>query len=158
MKSFHPITVAATMGSPSGKRAQLLITIFHRVLDRPDPLLPGIPDIDRFRWQIKLLAKHFNILPLRDAAQRLVDGNLPARAAAVTFDDGYADNLTNAIPVLAARGLPATFFVATDYLDGGRMFNDTVIELVRRLDGVNADFSTIGLGMEPCSSIAERRP
>jgi peptidoglycan/xylan/chitin deacetylase (PgdA/CDA1 family) len=157
MKSFHPITLAAAMGSPPGKRAQLLITIFHRVLDRPDPLLPGVPDVDRFRWQIKLLSRHFNVLPLHEAATRLVDGNLPARAAAVTIDDGYADNLTHAIPVLAACGLPATFFVATDYLDGGRMFNDTVIELVRRLEGTSADFSTIGLGIEPCSSLPERR-
>lgn len=157
MKSLHPVTLAAAVGSPAGKRAQLMITIFHRVLDRPDPLLPGVPDITRFQWQMKILADHFNVLPLHEAARRLAEGSLPARAAAITFDDGYADNLTNALPVLANLDLPATFFVATDYLDGGRMFNDTVIELVRRVPGERADFSAIGLGIEACSSIAERR-
>lgn len=157
MKRFHPFTLAATLGSPGKGRAKLFITIFHRVLARPDPLLQGVPDVVRFRWQMKLLADHFNVLPLHEAAVRLLEGTLPPRAAAVTFDDGYADNFTTALPILQQLALPATFFVATDYLDGGRMFNDTVIELVRRLPNEFADFSSIGLDQQACASIANRR-
>jgi peptidoglycan/xylan/chitin deacetylase (PgdA/CDA1 family) len=73
----------------------------------------------------------FNVLPLDEAARRLADGSLPPRAAAITFDDGYADNLTVALPILARHGLPATVFVASGYLDGGLMWNDGLIEAAR---------------------------
>jgi peptidoglycan/xylan/chitin deacetylase (PgdA/CDA1 family) len=77
------------------------------------------------------LADWFNVLPLDEAAARLADGSLPARACCITFDDGYADNLRIATPILKRHGLSATFFVATGFLNGGRMWNDTVIEALR---------------------------
>jgi peptidoglycan/xylan/chitin deacetylase (PgdA/CDA1 family) len=40
-------------------------------------------------------------------------------AVVVTFDDGYADNLEIALPMLEQRGIPATIFVTTSYIDGG---------------------------------------
>ncbi|MHB1360710.1 MAG: polysaccharide deacetylase family protein [Rhodocyclaceae bacterium] len=71
------------------------------------------------------------MLPLAQAIKRLRQGELPARAAAITFDDGYADNYLHALPILRKHGLPATVFVATGFLDGGRMWNDTIIESIR---------------------------
>ena len=70
---------------------------------------------------------------------RLQQGRLPPRALAITFDDGYADNRTVAAPLLERHGLPCTFFVATGFLDGGRMWNDTLIETVRRAPGQTLD-------------------
>jgi peptidoglycan/xylan/chitin deacetylase (PgdA/CDA1 family) len=57
---------------------------------------------------------------------RIVDGlerkeDLPNRAVAITFDDGYQNVLANAAPVLADLGIPATVFVVTDFCFGGRM-------------------------------------
>jgi peptidoglycan/xylan/chitin deacetylase (PgdA/CDA1 family) len=72
-------------------------------------------------------------------------GALPERAAAITFDDGYADNFTRALPLLREQGLPATFFVATGFLDGGRMWNDTISEAIRRCNEDVVDLSAIGL-------------
>ncbi|WP_019558823.1 polysaccharide deacetylase family protein [Thioalkalivibrio sp. ALE12] len=131
--------------SPGGARARLSILIYHRVLPAPDPLLPGDPHADDFRWQMRLLARSMNPLPLDEAVDRLRAGALPARAVSVTFDDGYADNAEVALPILREEGVPATFFIATGYLDGGRMFNDTLIETVRRLPK-NADLGPEGLG------------
>ncbi|WP_018881890.1 MULTISPECIES: polysaccharide deacetylase family protein [unclassified Thioalkalivibrio] len=131
--------------SPGGARARLSILIYHRVLPAPDPLLPGDPHADDFRWQMRLLARSMNPLPLDEAVDRLRAGTLPARAVSVTFDDGYADNAEVALPILREEGAPATFFIATGYLDGGRMFNDTLIETVRRLPK-NADLGPEGLG------------
>ena len=46
------------------------------------------------------------VLPLGESLERLARGDLPARAVAITFDDGYADNRTIAMPILQALGLP----------------------------------------------------
>ena len=132
--------------APGGQRGRLSILIYHRVLRTMDTLLPDVPDAATFRWQLRLLARWFHPLSLDEAIQRLYQGTLPARAVCVTFDDGYADNLEVALPILQAEGVPATFFIATAFLDGGRMFNDTVIETVRRLPTGTHDLSAFGLG------------
>jgi peptidoglycan/xylan/chitin deacetylase (PgdA/CDA1 family) len=118
--------------SPGGDRGRLSILIFHRVLPEPDPLFPEEPDARRFDEICTWLARWFNVLPLDEAAQCLRSGTLPPRALCITFDDGYEDNHSLALPILQRHGLTATFFIATGYLDGGTMWNDTVIEAVRR--------------------------
>jgi peptidoglycan/xylan/chitin deacetylase (PgdA/CDA1 family) len=131
--------------SPGGPDAKLSVLIFHRVLAAADPLFPDEPDASRFDTICGWLARWFNVLPLDVAVSRLRAGSLPARAAAITFDDGYADNHDVALPILRRHGLSATFFIATDFLDGGRMWNDTVIECVRRAPDRTMDLSCLGL-------------
>ena len=118
--------------SPAGRRARLSVLIFHRVLPQIDPLFPEEVDAQRFEQICGWLRSWFNVLPLDEAVLRLTDGALPERALAITFDDGYADNHNVALPILQRHGLVATFFIATGFLDGGRMWNDSVIESVRR--------------------------
>jgi peptidoglycan/xylan/chitin deacetylase (PgdA/CDA1 family) len=117
--------------SPAGARARLNVLIFHRVLREPDPLFPDEVDAARFDELLGWVKSWFNVLPLDEAAHRLAEGSLPARAAALSFDDGYADNHDVALPLLQRHQLPCSFFVATGFLDGGRMWNDTLIEAVR---------------------------
>jgi peptidoglycan/xylan/chitin deacetylase (PgdA/CDA1 family) len=117
--------------SPSGARARLPIFIFHRVLARPDPLFPHEMTYDRFDGLCRWLREWFHVLPLDQAVRLLAEGELPARAACITFDDGYADNHDVALPILQRHGLSGAFFVATGFLDGGRMWNDTIIETLR---------------------------
>ena len=117
--------------SPAGTKARLSVLIFHRVLPEPDALFPDEIDARRFGELCGWLNGWCNILSLDDAVARIKTGTLPARAACITFDDGYADNHNVALPILQRHGLTATFFVATGFLDGGRMWNDTVIESVR---------------------------
>jgi peptidoglycan/xylan/chitin deacetylase (PgdA/CDA1 family) len=67
--------------------------------------------------QLRMLRRLFRVMPLEDAVERLVSGRpLPSRAAAITFDDGYRDNLTAAVPMLERLGLPATFFLVPGLL------------------------------------------
>lgn len=118
--------------SPAGSAARLNTFIFHRVLTEPDPLFPTELDARRFDHLMGCLARWFQVLPLEEAVRRLAEGTLPSRAATITFDDGYADNWTNAAPILKRHCLHATFFIATGFLDGGRMWNDSLIEAIRR--------------------------
>ena len=72
-----------------------------------------------FESQMKSLARAANVIPLHEALSRLSAGqSLPRRAVAITFDDGYRDNLTLALPLLERLGLPATFFLVPELLSG----------------------------------------
>jgi peptidoglycan/xylan/chitin deacetylase (PgdA/CDA1 family) len=133
---------------------RLSILIYHRVLARPDPLFPGEVDAEAFERHLRLLKRFFNVLPLHEATGRLRQRRLPPRAACITFDDGYADNATVALPILQRHGLSACFFIATGYLDGGQMWNDGVIECVRHATGSELDLSACGLGRFPIGSVA----
>lgn len=141
--------------SPGGTRGRLTIMIFHRVHRAADPL-DDEPDAARFEATLSNVGRWFNVLSLDDAVSRLAAGALPPRALAITFDDGYADNHDVALPILRRLGLCATFFVATAYLDGGTMWNDRVIEAVRRHRGAALDMDALGLRL-PLDSTAARR-
>lgn len=143
--------------SPAGDRGRLSVLIYHRTLAAPDPILHDEIDAATFEGHMAMLAAEFNVLPLSEACTRLQRGSLPARAACVTFDDGYADNEHTALPILKRFGLPATFFVATGFSDGGIMFNDAVIEAVRRAPAGTLDLSKLGLGIHDLGDSATRR-
>jgi peptidoglycan/xylan/chitin deacetylase (PgdA/CDA1 family) len=138
------LKTAGTLLSGSGGARSLLVLIYHRVLPRADPLLRDDPVAVEFAGQMDLIRQNFNVLPLREAVRRLASRDLPARAVCITFDDGYANNCEVALPILSARGMPATVFVAPGFLSGGRMFNDTVIEAIRRAPA-EIDLSHLGL-------------
>lgn len=122
----------------------LSILIYHRVLAQPDPLFPEQIDARRFEQHLRLLRRWFNPLPLAEAVRRLPEGSLPRRAVCITFDDGYADNAEVALPILQRHKMPATFFVASGFLDGGCMWNDAVIEVVRKAPGERLNLSRSG--------------
>ena len=143
--------------SPAGAKARLSILIFHRVLPQPDPLFPQEMHARQFDAVCGWLANWFKVLPLDRAVDHLQAGTLPARAACITFDDGYADNHHIALPILQAHGLSATFFIATGFLDGGRMWNDTIIETVRARLGATLDASCAGLGRLNLGSVSQSR-
>ncbi len=143
--------------SRGGRDGRLAILIYHRVLPATDPLHPGEPDVDTFRWQMAAVAATCNVLPLTDAVERLASHSLPPRAVAITFDDGYADNLTQALPVLQALDLPATVFVASGFIDGGIMWNDRVIETLRRVPDGEIDLAPVDLEPVRVDGVDARR-
>ena len=145
---------------PPGSRGRLHTLIFHRVLPQRDPLFPGEVTATDFDALCSWLKAWFNVLPLEQAVQQLRECRLPSRALAISFDDGYADNHDVALPILQRYGLTATFFVATGFLDGGRMWNDTVIEAVRGCTRPQLDLTgTVAaeLGALPVGGIEDRR-
>lgn len=143
--------------SPAGASARLSILIYHRVLPQPDPLRKWETNAATFDTHMRTLVQHFTPLPLFEAIERLKSNTLPARAACVTFDDGYADNAEVALPILQRHNIPATFFIATGYLDGGRMWNDTITDAVGGAPQSQLDLSVLGLGIFPLTTIQERQ-
>lgn len=142
--------------SPAGEDARLNILIYHRVLPETDPLFPWEVTADSFDKQISILNKVFNILPLNEAITKLKSGKLPSRPACITFDDGYADNVTYALPILKRHNVQATFFIATAFLNGGRMFNDTIIHSIRHSRFTEIDLSELGLGKYKLETLKEK--
>jgi peptidoglycan/xylan/chitin deacetylase (PgdA/CDA1 family) len=117
---------------PAG--AGLAILVYHRVggrtpvsVDLPTPL---------FDAQIALLADRYQVLTLDDAVTHLAAGAPPRGkpAAVVTFDDGTADFVDEALPVLVDHGVPATLYLATAFVEDQCGFPD---------DGAPASWSAL---------------
>jgi peptidoglycan/xylan/chitin deacetylase (PgdA/CDA1 family) len=140
-----------------GDRSRLSILLYHRVLERGDPLNDWDPIASEFDGQMRALSRFFTPLPLGEGVERLRRGTLPAHAACVTFDDGYRDNADVALPILRRHGVPATFFIATGYLNGGRMWNDTVVESIRASTLPEVDLKSFGIGVVRLSTPELRR-
>jgi peptidoglycan/xylan/chitin deacetylase (PgdA/CDA1 family) len=111
--------MAAVAGRLPGRRPRALVLVYHRVGERGlDPWHLTI-DPEIFAGQMETLARDWSPLSLAELVEGFGRRQLPERAVAVTFDDGYADNLEVAAPILLEHGIPATLFVATDLVDAG---------------------------------------
>jgi len=104
-----------------GRKPAFPILKYHRVNDDGDPFLPAMPTAV-LDCHLRYIARTYRVLPLAEAVERARDGSLPRNSLAITFDDGYRDNLTHAAPILARYGLPSTIFLATGYIGTGRIF------------------------------------
>lgn len=84
---------------------------------------------DHFSEHMAFIRSHAHPISLLELVQHLRNGSLPARSVAVTFDDGYADNLYNAKPILEKYQIPATIFVCTGN-PGREFWWDELVRLV----------------------------
>jgi len=86
----------------------VLVLTYHRVrVSQPDPQLLAVTP-DYFRDHLQVLKNRFPVVSFEDDWS-----HIKRSAVAVTFDDGYADNVLEALPILEETGVPATFFVST---------------------------------------------
>lgn len=127
-------------------RRKLSILIFHQVVSVFDPMRPSEVTAAEFEWQLALVKRYFTPLGLLEAVNLLKQRRLPRNAICLTFDDGYADNEQIALPLLKKWGIPASFFVATGFTGGGRMWNDTIIESVRGVTTSHIDITSLKMG------------
>src|SRR5262245_40930123 len=99
-------------------RPGLLCLTYHRVTDF-DTLDDGLisASLAEFEWQIRWLRDNVRLLGGEEVLQ-LVHGELKLRepAVAITFDDGYADNLTAGQVMMEQFGVPAIFFITTGFV------------------------------------------
>jgi peptidoglycan/xylan/chitin deacetylase (PgdA/CDA1 family) len=136
------------------------IVMYHRVIAdaAADPFRLGMcVTRERFEQQIAYFRRHFSPIALHDAVGRLQRGDaLPARALSITFDDGYLDNLTHALPILEAHAMPAALYVPTGGMDDGRMlWWDRVIAAVACTEKQQLDLRSVGGERPgPCTALA----
>lgn len=119
-----------SVASPKNRKYHILA--YHRVNDQQDLFFAGTP-VKVFRRQMALLAEHFHVYPLQELVCRAAAGDVPPRAVAITFDDGYKDNYEVAYPILKEFNLPATIFLTTGVIGtGAALWHDKVFEAFRR--------------------------
>ena len=110
------------------------VLMYHRIAEVDvDPWQLAVHP-RRFEAHLDALRATTTVVPMRELAERVRAGRSVRGLAAITFDDGYADNARVARPMLERRGLPATFFVSTGVIDGASRFWWDVVEdvLLRR--------------------------
>lgn len=96
------------------------ILFYHRVAD--DHPNPWTISCAAFQQQMDYLAARFDVVTLAEAQRRIGRGRNRRPTAVITFDDGYADNMSFAVPLLLDRKLPFTYFVTSGNVETGQAF------------------------------------
>ena len=148
------------LGPPDSSGGAVLL--YHRVAET-SPDVHGLAiDPAAFSEQMAVLRDRCHVMSLSDLVCAVHEGAVPARAVAVTFDDGYVDNFTRASPILMEYGVPATFFVATDGLgaEDYEFWWDTLEQALLATPDVPPSFRIVlpdGARSFPTSTLPERR-
>lgn len=128
-KSISPFLINS--GKKSRVQSILNVLCFHRVLGEADLFRPQCPNVTQFRQKLRVYKQFAEFLPLKEAVEAVLIHKRPGLFAAVTFDDGYKDNVSVALPILTAEGIRPTFFIASGFVGGEMMFNDLIDESIR---------------------------
>ena len=99
-----------------------LILLYHRVTHLPNDRWSIAVTPEHFDEHMALVRRRSNVVPLSGLDAALAAPNARTMTIAVTFDDGYADNLYEALPILQRHDVPATVFVASDPIVRAREF------------------------------------
>lgn len=125
---FNPAKMSYYLSRRTARRIYNLISptavvlLYHRVavINNDVNLLSVAPD--KFEHQLGYLKTKFKIIGLGEMAKDLQFGRIKNNSLAITFDDGYADNLHNALPILEKYNIPATVFVTTGKIGDDKPF------------------------------------
>lgn len=119
-KRENPLT-QKTHTPPTSLTAPLIL-LYHRVAEDPiDAQLLAVSP-ENFEAHLKELAGNYRVIPLHQLLEEVRRGKLNANTIALTFDDGYLDNLTNAVPLLEKYGLHSTIFVTAGMVGSDQEF------------------------------------
>ena len=137
---------------------KLSVFLFHKVPHQAHALVPGDITLATFESLLDEVVSQFRVLPLEDAVARLQADRLPRRAACITFDDGYADWMSGALPALRQRNLHATFFITTGQLGAGAaLWHERIQAAVLAHPGPVLEMGMPSLGRRSLATLAERQ-
>jgi peptidoglycan/xylan/chitin deacetylase (PgdA/CDA1 family) len=120
-RRFVATTMRRAKHRPGGT-PNAIVLAYHRVVHADSDPQSLCVQPHHFAEQLAVLRQQFQLVPLRELVQRLSRGRSVAGTAAITFDDGYADNLHAARPALEGLHAPATVFVASDHIGNAGEF------------------------------------
>ncbi len=124
-----------------------LVLVYHSVLEGPaSSRLHRVPPAI-LRRQLEWLRERFDVLPLEEIVRRVARGGPLRGVAAVTFDDGHASVVREALPILRELDLPGTLFLTTHLLDGGVYWRERVRRVVDQ--GLVAPFLEFAVARAP---------
>ena len=134
-----------------------LVLLYHRVIDVPlDPQLLSVTP-ERFKEQLLYLKKNYRVLTPQEFFEILQTKKaFPPNSSLITFDDGYEDNVTHALPILEQTGLSALFFVVSGYIGKNREFWWDELERVllsKEAGGISPTNSSINIRVPGYPSI-----
>jgi len=104
----------------AGHRVPVVVLFYHRIAD--DRANPWTTSNRTFARQIRWLAERFEIVSLEEAQRRIRTGDNTQPCVSITFDDGYAENCEQAIPLLVRERIPCTYFVTLGNVLEGKPF------------------------------------
>lgn len=108
-----------------------LIFMYHRVNDGNHNIFSGL-DMGIFEKQIKALKRYFRFVTLSDFVGLIRTLGKPL--AVITFDDGYKNTFTNALPILKKSNLPVTVFLTTGAIDNNDIIWTDKLSLLKKTD------------------------
>jgi peptidoglycan/xylan/chitin deacetylase (PgdA/CDA1 family) len=126
-----------------------IILTYHSVVDVPleFDIWTHMP-VSLFEEHIATISDNAKVVPLSHLVERVVAGHIDSNIVAITFDDGFRNNFTQAYPILKKYGVPATIYLATDYIGTNKLFwPERVLFQIMKTDkktiqsGVAGDFS-----------------
>ncbi len=122
------LSIAGMLGIPRAAHKiwfqnKLAILMYHAVVRNPPEGVPsGFLGESLFQQQIRYLKKHFNVLPLAEAVEKMYRQELIHPTLAITFDDGFQNNYDVVFPILREAGLCATIFLTTGLIGTDKTF------------------------------------
>jgi peptidoglycan/xylan/chitin deacetylase (PgdA/CDA1 family) len=124
----------------------LVVPFYHMVSEAHVPHVSNLyrfRNIAEFKADLEFFTRHFEPVTLEDIVDAL-NGNrtLPPSCFHLTFDDGFREMYDIVAPILQRAGIPATFFLATAFLDGGGLPHYNALSVL--LDRVHLDVTNLG--------------
>jgi peptidoglycan/xylan/chitin deacetylase (PgdA/CDA1 family) len=107
------------------ERVPILVLFYHRIAD--DRANAWTISNRMFGRQIQWLRSRFELVSLEEAQRRIRRGVNHRPSVSITFDDGYADNCRQAIPLLIREGIPCTYFVTLHNVLSSEPFSHDLI-------------------------------
>jgi len=138
-----------------------LVLLYHRVTNlKNDPQLLAVTP-DNFYDHVSLLRKKFSLLEIEEFSELLISGKkMPVKPVILTFDDGYADNYHEALPILESLRTQALFYITTSNVNSDHEFWWDEIERIFLTDHQLPDFLEINVNDKlvrlRTSSVSER--
>ncbi|UTP73135.1 polysaccharide deacetylase family protein [Alteromonas sp. LMIT006] len=136
--SIHSLAFAQNDKKSKKQLDNAVILQYHHVAANTPAITSTRPDV--FAEHMAYLAEHYHVMPLKAMIEALQSGQkLPDKTIAITFDDGYANIIENAHPIMAQYGFPYTVFVNPPAIGVAR--NQLTWEEIEIMEKQGADFA-----------------